>query len=164
MALSLLAAPPPQFLGFGTGSSSSSTSPSWRSNGVLFCLDRLSRCWKKNKFLMFISVDILNCFLICVPLPLHNHVSPLGWPLQLPSLRSKTATLSVATNRWSFPHITVASRVASRLILRIFVAPARRNGLFMSVPSPPRNEMCVFHAETCKISTESSAAGISSAQ
>ena len=50
MARSLLAAPPPQFLGFGTGSSSSSTSPSWRSNGVLFCLDRLSTCWKKKSF------------------------------------------------------------------------------------------------------------------
>jgi hypothetical protein len=55
---------------------------------------------------------------------------------------------SVATNRWSFPHITVASR----LILRIFVAPARHNsnGPFMSVPSPPRNEMLCFMRKPAK--------------
>lgn len=133
MALSLLAAPPPQFLGFGTGSSSSSTSPSWRSNGVLFCLDRLSRCWKKNKFLMFISVDILNCFLICVPLPLHNHVSPLGWPLQLPSLRSKTAIFGDQQVVFSTHCRKSRSQVAS---FSAFSLPLRGTAMVCSCSKP----------------------------
>ena len=77
MALSLLAAPPPQFLGFGTGSSSSSTSPSWRSNGVLFCLDRLSRCWKKTSF----SCSSLLIFWIVswFVSPCHSTTTYLPW-------------------------------------------------------------------------------------
>lgn len=80
---------------------------------------------KKNKSFSCSSLLIfwtfLNCFLICVPLPLHNHVSPLGGH-------------------------------SNCLILRIFVAPARlnSNGPFMSVPSPPRNEIVCFMRKPTK--------------